>query len=113
MNIKCFNQCLPSCFTQAVECPTLSTSSAPSSSSLCISTSPIHSETDPQEPLTQFFEYLMTLPGLRSEHKREALTKIRNVLVEDEWEIDLLLLLILFNALFGPLIGSMRGLPSI
>ena len=70
--------------------PTLSTSSAPSSSSLCIPTSPIHSETDPQELLTQFFEYLMTLPGLRSEHKREALTKISNVLVEDEWEIDLL-----------------------
>src|SRR5438046_2709831 len=70
--------------------PTLSTSSAPSSSSLCIPTSRIHSETDSQELLTQFFEYLMTLPGLRSEHKREALTKISNVLVEDEWEIDLL-----------------------
>jgi len=50
--------------------------------------SPIRSETDPIELLSQFFEWLPTEPEFSSEKQRAILEPIKDKLVEQEWNID-------------------------
>ena len=52
--------------------------------------SPIRMQKDPQDLLTEFFDWLMKQPGYNTEKKIELYTNIKNTLIEEEWEIDAL-----------------------
>lgn len=52
--------------------------------------SPIRTRSDPQDLLAEFFEWLMKQPGYNTERKIEHYTKIKNMLVDEEWELDTL-----------------------
>ena len=61
----------------------------PSTESLQTS-SPIRSDTDHSEILSQFFVWLMAQPGYDSERQRQILEPIRDALVDDDWDLDTL-----------------------
>jgi hypothetical protein len=50
--------------------------------------SPVQSEPDPVELLSQFFEWLANQPEFSSERQRAILEPIKDKLVEEEWDID-------------------------
>lgn len=50
--------------------------------------SPVQSEPDPVELLSQFFEWLANQPDFSSERQRAILEPIKDKLVEEEWDID-------------------------
>jgi hypothetical protein len=61
----------------------------PSTESLQTS-SPIRSDTDHSEILSQFFVWLMSQPGYDSEQQRRILEPIRDTLVDEDWDLDTL-----------------------
>jgi hypothetical protein len=61
----------------------------PSTESLQTS-SPIRSDTDHSEILSQFFVWLMAQPGYDSERQRQILESIRDTLVDEDWDLDTL-----------------------
>jgi hypothetical protein len=58
--------------------------SVPSNSSL------IHTQMDPQDLLAEFFNWMMKQLGCNTERKIELYTKIKDTLIEEEWELDTL-----------------------
>ena len=52
--------------------------------------SPIHTEKNPQDLLAEFFEWLIKQPGCNNEWKIELYMKIKDTLVKEEWELDTL-----------------------
>ena len=50
--------------------------------------SPVRSETDHCEILSQFFDWLMAQPSHSNERQRQILESIRHTLVEEDWDID-------------------------
>jgi hypothetical protein len=53
-----------------------------------IQSSPVQSETDHCEILSQFFNWLMAQPNHSFERQRQILEPIRQTLMEDDWDID-------------------------
>jgi hypothetical protein len=45
---------------------------------------------DPQELLAEFFDWIIKQLGCNTEWKIELYTKIKNTLIEEEWELDTL-----------------------
>ena len=52
--------------------------------------SPVQSKTDPVKLLSQFFKWLANQPKFNSKRQRAILEPIKDKLVEEEWNINLL-----------------------
>ena len=55
-----------------------------------LTSSPIHTEKNSQDLLAEFFDWLVKQPGCNNEQKIELYTKMKDTLVEEQWELDTL-----------------------